>query len=211
MDNTSRSIVIGGPIAAGKSSVVGALPFEGVQELKENDAFQVELLKRMYESNDVIAKRVFQIDMLLTRADEYLEKALSGNTYVFDRGIWEDILFCEIQHKDSPDFVAFYKELWDVRAKEIVMKAKPNIYIHLSIDWETFKKRIFKRNRLAEVNNFEKNEAYFKDLLDKYDDYVINKVKELGIDYEVLAVSNLTQIEQIDAVKDILRKRGYDV
>lgn len=95
-------IVIGGTIAAGKSSLVGALPFKPVQELDPNDDLQNILLGKMYEG-DPIAKQVFQLDMMLTRYDKYKKLAQSGEKYVFDRMIFEDMLFAKLLFGDVPN------------------------------------------------------------------------------------------------------------
>ncbi len=92
MEKFANVIVVGGPIAAGKSSLVGALPFIPVQELDPNDELQKLLLAKLYEG-DEIAAQVFQLDMMLSRFDKYKKVANLKEIHVFDRMIFEDKLF----------------------------------------------------------------------------------------------------------------------
>ena len=208
MKEFANIIVVGGTIAAGKSSLVGSLPFKVVQELDPNDELQNILLEKMYEG-DPIAKQVFQLDMMLTRFDKYKKAAKSGEMHVFDRMIFEDVLFAEMLLKDIPNVWNYYKSIWEDKVEELVNElGKPKLYFFLKVNWDNFVKRIFNRNRPAEMNNFEKNSEYFKKLLDRYEDHLITILNKYEIEYHVIDTNKLNRIEVIEEATAVLKERG---
>lgn len=71
-------------------------------------------------------------------------------------------------------------------------------------DWNLFKERIYKRNRAVEIENFDKNETYFKRLLELYTSYMINVCKDFGIDYIVLDAANTVE-QNVKSVQEKLK------
>lgn len=209
MKIASNIIVIGGMIAAGKSSLVGSLPFKPVQELDPNDELQNVLIQQMYEG-DIIAKQVFQLDIMLTRFDKY--KAAVQNKeekYVFDRAIFEDWIFAKELIGSIPNVWDYYNSIWKDKVKETIESIGiPSLYIILDINWETFRDRIFKRNRKAEIDNFESNESYFKNLLSIYKDLLVSVLNEYKIPFYVIDANNKDKIAVIDEAKKVLIERG---
>lgn len=100
MIKNANCIIVGGPIAVGKSSLVAKLPFIGVQELDDDDQFQNLLLEKLYQK-DKIASQILQFDMLLTRFYNYQELANKDKIHVFDRSIFEDSLFAKLLIEDA--------------------------------------------------------------------------------------------------------------
>lgn len=208
MSKVSNAIVVGGPIAVGKSTLVGALPFVPVQELDPNDELQKLLLEKMYEG-DKIAPQVFQLDMLLTRFDKYKNVANEKEVHVFDRMIFEDIFFAQKLLSKYPNVWNYYHSIWLDKVEEIMnVIGKPKFYILLSCNWETFSKRVFDRNRKAEIDNFEKNKAYFKEMIEEYETFVVDMLKKYEIDYMVINTDDKSILEVIDVAKAELSKRG---
>ena len=208
MRKYSNVIVIGGSIAAGKSSLVGALPFKPVQELDPNDELQKVLLEKMYEG-DPIAKQVFQLDMMLSRFDKYKNASKTNEWHVFDRMIFEDKLFAQMLFGDVKNIWEYYESIWEDKVEEIINEiGVPKLYILLDIDWPNFRERIFARNRKAEIDNFEANEEYFKTLLSKYKDFMLEQFSRYEIPHLVVNTNEMTKLEVIDFVKSELRERG---
>ena len=211
MSKLSKVIVVGGPIAVGKSTLVGSLPFKSVQELDSNDELQKLLIEKMYEGDD-IAPQIFQLDMLLTRFDKYKAAVESGEVTVFDRMIFEDVFFAKKLLKDSPNIWNYYESIFNDKIDEIMNElGKPSLYIFLSCDWSTFKERVFKRNRKAEIDNFQKNEAYFKAHIEEYPTHMKEMFDKYDIDHVIIDTNNLSKTEVIDLAKEEIRKRGFNV
>lgn len=208
MGKISNIIVVGGTIAAGKSSLVGALPFKAVQELDPNDELQKVLLKNMYEG-DPIAKQVFQLDMLLSRFDKYKKAAESGEVHVFDRMIFEDYIFAEMLLGEIPNVWDYYKSIWEDKVEEIVNEiGVPKLYILLDVDLEKFTERIFARNRSVEIDNFEANKTYFKELLLGYKDKMVAMFEKYKIPYLIVDTNNMDKLEVIDYTLNIIKEKG---
>lgn len=204
----ANAIVIGGPIAVGKSTLVGALPFEAVQELDPNDELQKLLLEQMY-AGDPIAPQVFQLDMLLTRFDKYKAMANRESLTVFDRSIFEDLFFAMNLLKNYTNIWEYYKSIWDDKVEELINEVGiPKLYILLECDWESFRERIFARNREAETLNFQKNEAYFRNMIQTYTAFMTDIFKKYNIPYVVIDTNKLDKLEIIDFTKKLLSEKG---
>lgn len=204
----ANAIVIGGPIAVGKSTLVGALPFEAVQELDPNDELQKLLLEQMYEG-DPIAPQVFQLDMLLTRFDKYKALANRETLTVFDRSIFEDQFFAMNLLKNYANIWEYYNSIWEDKVEELINEVGvPKLYILLECDWESFKERIFARNREAETANFQKNESYFKNMISTYVDFMTASFKKYNIPYIVINTDKLNKLEIIEYTKKLLSEKG---
>ena len=208
MSKVSNSLVIGGPIAVGKSSLVGSLPFIPVQELDLNDELQRLLIEQMY-LGDTVASQIFQLDILLTRFDKYKDLANNKEMHVFDRSIFEDIFFAKALFSNYKNIWEYYFSIWKDKVEEIKKEiGLPKMYVLLTCTWETFKERIFQRQRKAETDNFNKNEEYFKDMIKTYEPFMIEMFKEQGINYVVVATDGLNKLEVIDKTKEILKTEG---
>lgn len=188
----SNSIVIGGMIAFGKSRLSEAicekLPnTKMIKELDDDDVLSNMLLAKMYErSNNTIFGSVFQLYFVLNRFQNYKANCNSEHLTVFDRSIFEDWIFAH-ENIIRPSVFSYYDSLWkDISTELVYQHGVPKLYVILSGDWELFKERLFLRNRKSEIENYEKNEVYFKKLLSIYEEYMINVCKDFGIDYIVL-------------------------
>lgn len=202
----ANAIIIGGPIAVGKSTLVGSLPFFPIQELDANDELQQLLLEQMYVG-DPIAPQVFQLDMLLTRFDKYKKYANQEKTSVFDRSIFEDIFFAKKLLKNYPNVWNYYHAIWKDKVEELLEEVgAPRLYILLTCDWENFKNRVFARNREAEINNFQRNEEYFKSMINEYEEFMKKQFEEYKLPFVIINTNDKKQIEIIDYVKTILRE-----
>lgn len=205
----SNVIVVGGPIASGKSTLVGSLDFVPIQELDPNDELQKILLKKMYEG-DKTAAQIFQLDIMLNRFDKYKKLANNDKTHVFDRFILEDKLFAHMLLGKNEIVWEYYESIWNDKMNEIVDEiGTPKLYILLTFDWKTFKERLFARNRQPEIENFEKNENYFKSILEIYDSFMTDMFKKYDIPYVVVDVRDKNKIEVNEHVNKILKERNF--
>lgn len=207
----SNSIVIGGMIAFGKSTLAKKInekieKSNIVFELNDEDQLMTLLLEKMYErSNNVLYGSVFQLYFVLNRFDNYKKCCNQNELTIFDRSIFEDWLFAH-ENIVRPSVFSYYDSLWkDVATELIYQYGVPKLYVILTGNWELFKKRLFERNRKIEIDNFKKNETYFKKLLEIYDDYMINVCKDFGIDY-ILVDANKELDEKIDIVLNKLKE-----
>ncbi|MCV3743440.1 deoxynucleoside kinase [Ureaplasma sp. ES3154-GEN] len=212
----ANAIAIGGMIAFGKSTLAEALhkainKSHVVYELNDNDQLMQLLLQKMYErENNILYGSLFQLYFVLNRFDNYKKNCNQQNLTIFDRSIFEDWLFAHA-NINKPSVFQYYASLWDGVCKELVYElGVPRLYIILDGNWELFKERIYKRNRAVEINNFAKNETYFKNLLEKYTDYMVNVCKDFGIDYLVLD-ARATVEESVNKVLEELKKYNYEV
>lgn len=198
-------IAIGGMIAAGKTTLTEALSKELncdiLYELDENDEIQKALLKGLYEKQD-IAPSVFQLYFFLRRFENYKKASQNSKFVIVDRTVFEDRLFAHQNMSADPITFAFYDNMWKDKINELIYSiGLPRLYVILDLDWDTFKERLFKRNRKVETDNFNINEQYFKTLQSIYVDFLKQTCETFGIDYLVLdaKLSTEEKIARINA------------
>ena len=102
------------------------------------------------------------------------------------------------------------EKLWEKEILDLIKEhGKPKIYVLLTMNWDTFKKRLFERGREVEVKNFQANKEFFKRHIKEYEEHMISVFKKFDINYvnietdnqsakEVLATT-LKAVEVIDA------------
>lgn len=188
----SNSIVIGGMIAFGKSTIAEALNSQIkdsriIFELDDKDDLMMLLLEKMYErTNNNLFGSLFQLYFVLNRFENFKNNCNDKNLTIFDRSIFEDWLFAKL-NIDKASVFLYYNSLWDSVCKELIYHhGVPKLYVILDGDWELFKKRIHQRDRKVEIDNFEKNELYFKNLLSIYKNYLVGVCEDYGINYLII-------------------------
>lgn len=188
----SNSIVVGGMIAFGKTTLVNELSKNikevcVINEFHENDNLSNLLLEKMYEREDsLIYSSVFQLYFVLQRFTSYIKNCNQKCLTIFDRSIFEDRLFA-LENIKKASVVKYYESLWKEISNEIIYEhGIPKLYVILSGDWKLFEKRLFERNRVVEIKNFQKNKKYFQKILSIYEKYMINVCKKFNIRYLIL-------------------------
>ena len=189
----SNCIVIGGMVSSGKSTIVERLskqfnfiPYYELPNDKNN--LMYILLDRMYKREEV-ASSVCQLQFLLYRFSCYRDglKKNKETIKIFDRSIFEDRLFAFFNMLDQPNVFEYYEKLWRDKINELLyVVGVPKLHVILSVDWETFKECLFKRNREIEIKNFEKNKNYFYMLNECYVEYLKNICDTYFIPYVVI-------------------------
>ncbi len=202
-------IAVGGMIAAGKTTLVNELSKElkcdVLYELDDNDEIQKALLKGLYEKQD-IAPSVFQLYFFLRRFENYKKAAANNNYVIVDRTVFEDRLFAHQNMSADPITFTFYDNMWRDKINELVYSiGLPKLYVIIKVDWDTFKERLFKRDRKVETDNFEQNEQYFKTLNNNYIDFLTQTCITFGIDHIVIDAKILTK-EKIKIINEKLKE-----
>ena len=205
----TNSIVIGGMIAMGKSTLAEAIiqhypKATWVPEFDPSDDLCQMLLKKMYERDDNnMYASLFQLYFVIKRFDNYKKHVLHNKQMtIFDRSIFEDWLFAKENLNNSYLF-GYYEGTFRGIANEIVYEiGVPKLYIILKGNWDLFKSRIYKRGRPAEIDNFEKNEIYFHRLLNQYEEFLVSTCKNFAIDYVIVNA----ELEIEEKVKIVVEK-----
>lgn len=211
----ANAVAIGGMIGAGKSTLSRALGKElkadVVYELKEDDELQNLLLKKLYEG-DKTSAIAFQVYFFCSRFDNYKNSVKNSDMSVFDRTIFEDRLFAHQNMTSDPITFGFYDSMWHDKTKELIYSVGvPKLYVILDIKWEEFKDRIFLRGRRSEIDNFSKNEAYFKSIHSIYKDYLIDVCQVYGMNY-ILIDASIPTDQQIKLImKKIERDKLFNL
>lgn len=204
-------IAVGGMIASGKSTLVNGLAEEfkldKLEEFRKDDEVFNTLLKWLYEGKEHV-EMLLQIYFL--HKHWYTQNHTSGDVIV-DRHIIEHWLFAQANLAKYPDVLNMYNGLFHAYMNSI---EQPDLYIILDMDWDTFKERIMKRGRAQEVENFGRNEDYFKFLMDDYVRKLVAQCEIYDIPYIVLDTSNRTAEEVLTAGKKLIelyRKEVLDI
>lgn len=195
-------IAIGGPIASGKSTLAKKLSeyyeLPLMEEFEEDDEVFHTLLKWLYEGkpNTEMLLQVYFIHAHWLGQQEF------GDHFIVDRDLIEHWLFAQKNLKDFKQVFNMYNGLFHLYMSDI---KKPDIYFILDMNWDTFKKRLFTRGRKQEIDNFERNEGYFRDLLSDYVDKLVAQCIIHEIPYKVINVDYSNEDQVLEDVKKEIR------
>lgn len=202
-------ISVGGMIASGKSTLVDrlgkALNLPIMEEFEKNDEVFNTLLRWLYEQkNDV--EMLLQIYFI---HNNWLSQKKYNGDFIVDRDLVEHWLFAQHNLKKMPTIMNMYNGVFHAYMNQIV---KPDLYIILDIDWINFEKRVMERGRQQEIDNFEKNKPYFKDLMSNYVTKVAAQCSVYDIPFVVIDTSGLTEDEVfIKAIEEIKKVKQIDI
>lgn len=190
-------IAVGGMIGVGKSTLVKKLgeffKLPIMEEFETNDDTFDTLLRWLYEGRPNV-EMLLQIYFLHTHW--YRQKELDNNCIV-DRDIIEHWLFAQKNLTKTPKVLNMYNGLFHQYMNDW---HKPDLYIILDLSWEEFKARIFERGRSSEIDNFKKNESYFKMLISDYTDLLKAQCTIYKIPYIVVNTNGKSKEEVFDLV-----------
>ena len=191
-------------MAAGKSELVGNLSYPKVWELNEGDILLETALEQTYLKKNISAA-VIELCFMLMRKEKYQRWAKKTKHSVFDRSIFESLWFAKV-NMTSKEYKN-YKVLWEETIENIIKNyRKPFLYVYLECNWENFEKRIHKRGRAIEVNNYSNNIDFFYKHIKEYKKFTINIFKKYNINYVVVNTNKLSKLEVIEKVSEIIIK-----
>ena len=179
-------------IASGKSTLVNTISkyfkMPKLEEFDPNDEVFNKLLQWLYEGKPDV-EMLLQIYFL---HKHWKAQKKVGHHVIVDRHIIEHWLFAQINLEKYPEVLNMYNGLFHQYMSSV---DHPDFYIILDVNWSNFVKRIMKRGRSQEVENFSKNEEYFKNLHNKYVDKLISQCIIYDIPFYVLETDGLTEEE----------------
>lgn len=158
-------VAVGGMIASGKSTLVkelgDALNVPYMDEFAKDDPVFNTLLGWLYQGVEDVEMllQIYFLHKHWKTQKEYKEDV------IIDRHMIEHWLFAQKNIKDKT-IKNFYNGVFNAYMNDV---KTIDLYIILSVDWNTFVERIHKRGRQQEINNFDANEGYFRKL---HADYV---------------------------------------
>lgn len=196
-------IAIGGMIASGKSTLVDnlskTLNIPAMKEFESDDVVFNTILKWLYEG-------VKDVEMLLQfyfLHNHWSSQKEYKDSVIVDKHIIENLIFAQEHLSHNLELLNIYEGLFSQYVKNV---HKPDLYIILEIDWNTFKERINQRGRQQEIDNFDNNTEYFKRLLSTYVSKLVEQCKKQDITYFVLNTSQLSEEETLKKSLDIVDK-----
>lgn len=194
-------IAIGGMIASGKSTLVDnlskTLNIPAMKEFESDDVVFNTILKWLYEG-------VKDVEMLLQfyfLHNHWSSQKEYKDSVIVDKHIIENLIFAQEHLSHNLELLNIYEGLFSQYVKNV---HKPDLYIILEIDWNTFKERINRRGRQQEIDNFDNNTEYFKRLLSTYVSKLVEQCKKQDITYYVLNTSQLSEEETLKKSLDIV-------
>ncbi|APJ38632.1 deoxynucleoside kinase [Mycoplasmopsis pullorum] len=212
-------IAISGMISSGKSTLVKQL-----SKLYQNQSLKLD----EYESNDSIFESL--LDWFLQHKPHV---GLSFDIYVMDSHVQrvENIRtqFAQLQLDEQSDFIFLdrfplehyifacidfaseqdqhYLQIYKSGIAELVTPTSlPDFVIYLDMDFETFKTRLLKRSRPAEINNWDANLEYWAQLHSIYKTKFIQICEEFNVKYQILDTNNKNEEQVLEQAKAIIHE-----
>ena len=185
-------ISVGGMIASGKSTLVKrlgeALELPVMEEFEKDDEVFNTLLGWLYEQKDNV-EMLLQIYFI---HNHWLNQKKYDSNFIVDRDLIEHWLFAQHNLQSMPTIMNMYNGVFHAYMNQI---KKADLYIILDVDWPNFKERVLSRGREQEIENFDKNEAYFKSLISDYVPKVEAQCRVYDVPYVILNTSGKSEDE----------------
>lgn len=185
-------ISVGGMIASGKSTLVKrlgeALELPVMEEFEKDDEVFNTLLGWLYEQKDNV-EMLLQIYFI---HNHWLNQKKYDSNFIVDRDLIEHWLFAQHNLQSMPTIMNMYNGVFHAYMNQI---KKADLYIILDVDWSNFKERVLSRGREQEIENFDKNEAYFKSLISDYVPKVEAQCRVYDVPYVILNTSGKSEDE----------------
>ncbi|MBU4690769.1 deoxynucleoside kinase [Mycoplasma zalophi] len=215
-------IGISGMIASGKTSLSEKLhkhykTSKMLHEFEEDDEVFNTFLKWLYEKkpNLTIGFQSYIVENHSAKFAEILEEYKRENLetskdHIFlDRFSIEHYIFAKIILKEKQ---GKYLEAYDALFQKLITKEElPDLAIFLDINFDTFKKRIFKRGRETEVDNWDKNIEYFKKLHTHYYEIFSELAKKFNLNHVVIDANDLNEKELSEKVIEIIDQQAKKI
>lgn len=166
----SKTIVIGGMIGVGKSTLVSLLEDHFSGQAFYEDVSDNDLLNKFYQNKERWSYTL-QTSFLNKRFRQLQTAFNQSSVSILDRSFYEDPLFALLNYERSnmsEEEFNLYLNLYQTFKQQL--NDSPDLFIYLSADFSSIKERILKRNR--DFEDFtQKPELldYLKHLYSKYD------------------------------------------
>lgn len=213
-------IGISGMISSGKSTLSKKLTKHYknsllLNEYEEDDVVFNTYLNWFYEQKPhidisfqvyVVENHTASVNKIVNKFND-LNLSKDQDIIFLDRFSAEHYVFASVNLKDLPK-KAFnaYKALFN----ELVSNEElPEFTLFLDVSFENFQKRLFKRGRAVEIDNYEKNKEYFYELYQVYKKTFLEIVKRYKINYVVIDTNNKSEkdvFEEAVAAIDLYKK-----
>lgn len=195
-------IAVGGMIGSGKSTLTKqlstALNIPLMEEFAADDKVFNNLLAWLYEG-------VEDVEMLLQvyfLHKHWKTQNQFGDNVVVDRHIIEHWLFAQINLEKMPTVLNYYNGIFHQYMNDVI---QPDLYVILDMDWDNFTKRIAKRGREQEIENFSKNIVYFKKLIKNYTELLKAQCVIYNIPYVIIDTNGKTEDEVLEETLEHIR------
>lgn len=210
-------IGISGMIGSGKSTLTKKLTNHyktsmALKEFEDDDEVFNQFLKWLYNKtpNLTIGFQSYVVEnhtsKLAALFEEFksLNKKHSQDHIFLDRFSIEHYIFASV-NLTSQKYMDGYDSLF---SHLITQEETPDLAIYLDMSFDTFKKRLFERGRQVEIDNYDLNEEYFKNLHSVYKSIFEKQAQKFKMDYIILDTNNMDETEVFNKVVDIIE--NYD-
>ncbi|MCC3160939.1 MAG: deoxynucleoside kinase, partial [Mollicutes bacterium PWAP] len=215
---SNNSIVIGGMIASGKSSlgknIAEFFEAEFIDELDWDDPLTNLSLDKLYSEN-LVTPLTTQIFFLMNRIERYKKNETTKQLKIHDRSILEDLIFSEPVIKNDKEHLRFFENLLRKEINKLFIESGvPKLYIFLKVGWKNFRQRIINRGRSNEIHDFPKKEKYFKKIIDRYNNLFEKILLTYNMRYIIIDTDDKTKKtvfkESIKAIKKSIGNPNYE-
>ncbi|AFP80597.1 Deoxynucleoside kinase [Mycoplasmoides gallisepticum CA06_2006.052-5-2P] len=181
-----------------------------LREFKEDDVVFNKFLEWLYEKrpNTEISFQAYICENHSTKMNEIWKnyrsekKDSKKDHIIIDRFCIEHNIFARlILAKKGEKFLNAYQAMFDMM---IDKNEIPDIAIFLDVNFENFKKRLFKRNRKVEVNNFDENLDYWKELHKNYRKNFEILCEKYKVNAYYIDTNDMTEIEVFNKAVEII-------
>ncbi|MFA7699759.1 deoxynucleoside kinase [Mycoplasmopsis synoviae] len=195
-------VAVSGMISSGKSTLVKKLNshYENnslyLDEYKKDDEIFSTMLRWFLEKRENINLSFdlyvlnHHIESLKEIYEEFNEKFTKDDYLFLDRFPAEHAIFNKMDLVTNLNHKLAYDKALD---NLLVNQIKPDLVLYLDIDFKTFQNRLTQRSRPEEVDNFENNIDYWKNLHMFYKQYFLELCKKYQIKYQIIDTNNLDE------------------
>lgn len=195
-------VAVSGMISSGKSTLVKKLNshYEKkslyLDEYKKDDEIFSTMLRWFLEKRENINLSFdlyvlnHHIESLKEIYEEFNEKFTKDDYLFLDRFPAEHAIFNKMDLVTNLNHKLAYDKALD---NLLVNQIKPDLVLYLDIDFKTFQNRLTQRSRSEEVDNFENNIDYWKNLHMFYKQYFLELCKKYQIKYQIIDTNNLDE------------------
>ncbi|VEU70249.1 deoxynucleoside kinase [Mycoplasmopsis glycophila] len=210
-------IAVSGMISSGKSTLVKKLSSHygnenlSLSEYEDNDFIFDTYLDWFLKNKPHVGLSfdIYVMDSHIHRVEAIREKFKNLNldeskNFIFlDRFPLEHCIFAYIDFEN--EWNQNYLEIYKAGVTELVSaNSLPDFVIFLDMNFETFKERILKRSRPAEINNWEASLWYWEKLHSIYKTEFLKLCAEFNVKYQIIDTDNKSEEEVFKESQELI-------